>query len=184
LQFFWARLQPGPRKQLPANTVSVTYHNKACYLECNDIKNTATGPVYNGKVTIREKNGSQNNGRILCEATYVNGKRHGTVTEWDYDNGVYHRIPYKNGVRLEPSVIFGPDIFSISEKIMVATAITYASNATDELIGAIVSGMFNFKEGALKEVFFSRGGTIADITAYYNDHRDEILAANKSGKQK
>lgn len=168
--------EPGDFLKLKKGFRTLSFRSNICYLFCDDIRDG----VLNGLVQIRERTPSPKEGRLLSEATYLNGKIEGIAKEWDYENGVYHSILYKNGAPYydasHPSVIY-----RISDHATIGIGVKYTGEATmgGDMLNNISYGVFTFADQP-EILEYPGGASLSKYKQLYNAPQQVVVARPSS----
>ena len=171
--------EPGPARKLKSVYRLVAYRGRTCDIFVEKIRRGPNGAIYNGKVTIRELESDNPDARKLLELYYVDGVPHGNATVWDYENGVYHFMQYRNGVLREDGLNAGM-IFRIADKVPIASEIRYAADATvnNDWPNRIVYGLFHFRSKFLTITGPSGGSSLATFKQLYDNGAGQVFDPN------
>jgi len=161
--------EPGPDRKLKSVARMITYRGKTCNIFAEKIRRGSDGAIYNGKVTIRELETDNSDARKLLEVYYVDGIPNGGATVWDYENGVYHFMQYRNGVLREDGLNAGM-IFTIADRRPLASEVKYAADATanNNWQNRIQSGLFHFGSKFLAITSPNGGSSLATFKRLYD----------------
>ena len=171
--------EPGPDRKLKSVARMITYRGKTCNIFAEKIRRGSDGAIYNGKVTIRELETDNSDARKLLEVYYVDGIPNGGATVWDYENGVYHFMQYRNGVLREDGLNAGM-IFTIADRRPLASEVKYAADATanNNWQNRIQSGLFHFGSKFLAITSPNGGSSLATFKRLYDGGSGQVFDPN------